>query len=223
MSTTRIKICGVNDPGIAAVAAGAGADAIGLVFVEGSPRRVSVDEARDVIGGVPPFVEIVGLFVDTPVAVIRETVDRLGVRTVQLHGRETPEEAAALAPLRVIKAFGFADVESFRSMRQPWSGVPNLIGVLLDTPPRQGELTGGTGRSLDWDGMAEIVPQVTEREGLPIMLAGGLDPQNVCVAVRKVRPYAVDVSSGVESSRGVKDRGKIEAFCSAVRAADRVS
>lgn len=163
------------------------------------------------------MVEPIGLFVDQPAAVVRETAAVVGLRTVQLHGQEQPDDVEALAPLRVIKAMGFGP-QRVSEMLAPWrGGVENLAAVLWDAPPTAADtLTGGSGRSFDWAALAAV-----DTRGLPeAILAGGLTPDNVAEAIRVVRPYAVDVSSGVESARGVKDAGLIRAFCAAVRGAD---
>lgn len=205
MSRTRIKICGIRDLDTALAAAAAGADAIGLVFVDQSPRHVSVDKARRIVNALPAWVTPVGLFVDEKIARIRKIVAEVGVRTVQLHGNETPELAAALKPLAIIKKVLPGDDLT------PWAKVN---AILFDAPTGDGELPGGTGRSFDYRTLD--IPD----DAPPIILAGGLTPGNVVDAVQTVRPYGVDVSSGVESSRGVKSVELITAFCQAVRSAD---
>lgn len=210
---TRIKICGIRDVATARAAVDAGADAIGLVFVEASPRFVDLDTAAAITAALPPFVEPVGLFVDADPDVIRRTADTVGLTTLQLHGSETLETFRALRGYRLIKAiaFGVGEPDDFAGLLHE----PLLRGVLVDAPPRDG-LTGGTGRSLDWKKLAAV-----DRDGArPLILAGGLTPGNVGEAIRIVRPFAVDVSSGVESSRGIKDPAMIADFCAAVRAAD---
>ena len=223
MTRTRIKICGVRDAGIARYAADAGADAIGLVFVAGSPRRVSIEQAEEIVEALPAFVEPIGLFVDQVTDSIRETSRAVGLSTVQLHGRESPGSAAPLAPLRVIKAVPFDRDVSAALAR--WRGVAgNLAAILLDTPPAAsgdgGGLPGGGGRPFNWSEIARLRTDGRIEMGDRIILAGGLTPENVATAIKRVRPYAVDVSSGVESSRGVKDPDRIGAFCEAVRRAD---
>ena len=218
---TRIKICGVKEPQTASVAGEAGADAIGLVFVDRSVRQVDVIRARDIVAALPPFVEPVALFVDAPVAQIRKTANVLGLRTVQLHGRESPDDVAALRPLRVIKALGFDQIENGNAELKRFGALENLAGLLLDAPPVAGQLPGGSGRTFDWHALASkrmrhVLPQQVRR-----ILAGGLSHANVAEAIGVVRPYAVDVSSGVESEPGVKEPKKIHTFCQAVRQADR--
>jgi len=224
MSRTWIKICGIKTPEMALVAADAGADAIGLVFVEKSPRYVTMNEAGAVIAAVPPSVEPIGLFVDAPIDDIRRTAVQLGLRTIQLHGSETPQYVRDLAPLRVIKAFGF-DTNTIDAVLRPWrdARVDNLEAILIDTPAADADakkqLTGGSGRAIDWSAVAEAKKR-RAFDGLPpLILAGGLTSEGVDSAIRTVRPYGVDVSSGVESSRGVKDAGLVRACCEAVRRA----
>ncbi len=216
MTSTRIKICGVQDARIAEVAADAGADAIGLVFVDGSPRQVTTEQARQIVATLPPYVEPIGLFADAAIDVMRDTATRVGLTSLQLHGRETPQLAAQLAPLRVIKAVLMNDDVSDRFAA--WCDASeNVSGVLFDAPRTSiGALGGGSGRTIDWHAVAKLCDRSPTP---PIVLAGGLTPVNVARAIGLVRPYAVDVSSGVESSRGVKDPGLIRAFCQAVRGA----
>jgi phosphoribosylanthranilate isomerase len=226
MLRTRIKICGVRDAATAQAAAAAGADAIGLVFVRASPRFVTLAQARKIIAALPAFVEPIGLFVDTPAAQVLRVARALGLRTVQVHGQETPAYAARLAPLRVIKGIGFTgDFDTLIAEVTHWrKECPNLAAIIWDAPPsaaaRKSKLTGGSGRTLDWKGLAQLAQLNGPNTQPRYILAGGLTPTNVAQAVRIVRPFAVDVSSGVESSRGVKDPALIRAFCAQVRRAD---
>lgn len=225
MQRTRIKICGLTTADAAKVCARHGADAIGLVFVEGSPRRVTLEQARGVIAALPVFVEPVGLFVDADADTIRRTAGALQLGTVQLHGRESPAMVAQLAPLRVLKALAFPSRQVTEQLAI-WREVPNLAGLLFDAAPPTSSSSpaerGGTGRQFDWNALAALIHAgVFRGQDLPpLVLAGGLTPDNVAAAIRLIRPYAVDVSSGVESSRGVKDPDLIRAFCQAVRHAD---
>jgi len=211
----------VRDAETACAVVEAGADAIGLVFVSASPRHVTVSQAREVIGALPAFVDPVALFVDAAVHHIRDIVDDLGIHTVQLHGHETPEVAAALAPRSVIKAIAFHDDEE-QGVLKRWRLPPaNVSAMLIDAPPPSGDaLPGGGGRTLDWQRLTRWQTRTAPTGLPPLILAGGLTPENVGEAITRVRPYAVDVSSGVESSRGVKDVGKIQAFVEAVRQVD---
>ena len=222
---TRIKICGVKDLGSAEAAVAAGADLIGLVFVQKSPRYIPPADAAKIVAALPPGVEPVGLFSDHSAADVLEAARLSGVHTVQLHGREGPGMSKQLAPLRVIKAISF-ESSHLAERLQPWrEAMTPLTAILIDSPAplmyeqTQG-LTGGSGESFDWSDLARLEQEGVLHDLPPRILAGGLDPANVGEAIRIVRPYAVDVSSGVESSRGVKDAGKIAAFCDAVRQAD---
>ncbi|MFA9478301.1 N-(5'-phosphoribosyl)anthranilate isomerase [Phycisphaerales bacterium AB-hyl4] len=234
MPRTRIKICGIHDLASADAAVEAGADAVGLVFVRDSARRVTVKVAQQIVQRLPAFVEPVGLFADAPTRHIREVASAVGLRTVQLHGEEHPGDVAALNDLRVIKAVAFHPSLVVESVG-PWQRerLTNLAAVLFDTPPplavtREGQssaagkpaLLGGSGRAFDWHALAERCADETLSALPPLVLAGGLTPENVAKAISVVRPYAVDVSSGVESSRGVKDVSRIRAFVEAVMGAD---
>jgi phosphoribosylanthranilate isomerase len=220
MFRTRIKVCGIRDVDSALAAAHAGADAIGLVFVRASPRAVTREQAWRIVHALPAFVEPVGLFVDSSHAEVRATAQEVGLRTVQLHGKEDPAYVEQLGSLRVIKAMSF-DAGRVDQVLGLWRQAAGLAGLLVDTPPAEGvDLTGGSGRSFDWNALASL-REAGSLAGLPpITLAGGLTPTNVGAAIAMLRPWAVDVSSGVESARGVKDAGLISAFCDAVRAAD---
>lgn len=217
---TRIKICGVVDVTTALAASAAGADAIGLVFVEQSPRVVTLEQARAIVEALPAFVEPVGLFVNRPVEQVLDTAQQVGLRSVQLHGDETPEDVAQLTGLRVLKAMSFNSTSEAQTALRRWHHPPSqLAGLLFDTPPLpDATIPGGSGRSFDWSQLAELMNNTAMESLPPIILAGGLTPQNVAEAIAVVQPYAVDVSSGVESARGVKDVEKIMRFCRAVRA-----
>ena len=155
MLRTRIKICGVRTKAIAHAAAAAGVDWIGLVFLKASPRHVTVAEAQAIVKSLPPDVEPVGLFVDEAAATVREIAREVGLRTVQLHGRETPAYAAALAPLRVLKAVSFGGPHDLATL-QTWRKAPsNAAAILIDSPPAHG-LTGGTGTAIDWTALAAL-------------------------------------------------------------------
>jgi len=221
---TRIKICGISDIESAEVAANAGADAIGLVFVEDSPRFVSVEEAEKIVTCLPAFVDPVALFVDASAVLIRSVCRRLGVRTVQLHGGESAGFAESLGELNIIKAIAF-DAEHVGASLGPWiETTANLVGLLWDTPPADDEsasqLTGGSGKSFDWSELALLAAGGALQDLPATILAGGLTAENVGLAIETVLPFAVDVSSGVELSRGVKDHTRIVEFCQAVHDAD---
>ncbi len=222
MTRTRIKICGIRDLPTALTAAAAGADAIGLVFVGQSPRVIDIDSAAKLVRALPAMVEPVGLFVDEPVDHIREIVSAVGLRTVQLHGDEKPDDLAALSNLRVIKAIGF-DPATAEDQADRWlSARVQPAAILWDTPALNSEaLPGGSGLTFNWQALARFLDDNRFDHLPPAILAGGLNWENVGEAVAVVHPYAVDVSSGVESSRGVKDAAQIARFCRAVRRADQ--
>lgn len=226
---TRIKICGVREPSTALAAAQAGADAIGLVFAVASPRFVSHDQAKKIVRALPAFVEPVGLFVDAPVEQIQATANELGLSTVQLHGRESPNIVAQLAPMRVIKAIAFEPTDLSAKL-DSWRQTPgSLAGLLWDAPKSANNEaglappSGGSGSRFDWEALAKLKDAGSLESLAPMILAGGLTPDNVGQAISQLAPWGVDVSSGVESSRGEKDDALIAAFCAAVRDADAVA
>jgi len=191
MNAPRIKICGITRVEDALLAAELGAHAVGFVFAE-SPRRISPDVAAEIIGQLPLFVSPVGVFVNESTATIRSIVERCGLAAVQLHGDETPDDARALAGVKVIKAIRVKDASSLAGLDQ-WP----VSAFLLDTYSR--DARGGTGTAFNWDLAREA------RLPAPMILAGGLGPANIREAIETVRPYGVDLSSGVESEPGRKD------------------
>ena len=201
---TRIKICGIKHRDDALKAVEFGADAIGLIFVEKSPRYVSLTEARFIAESMPPFVTVVGLFMNAPTEVVREALKVVPLNLLQFHGEETPEfcDQFEMPYIKVLRMCENVNVVAFAQE------YPNAAGILLDTYHKG--VGGGTGQTFDWDLIPENLP-------LPLILAGGLDPENVASAVETVRPYAVDVSSGVESEPSVKDHKKIEQFIKEVQ------
>lgn len=217
MRRTRVKICGVMRPEDAAAACARGADAIGMIFNPPSPRNISLDRARLVVERVAPFVTPVGVFVDAGAARVTEIANALGLRVVQLSGKETPDDVAVLRPLRVIKAVRVLRGQ-LRAALEPWHGVTNLIGLVME--PGTTSEPGGTGVANDWDEVIEAQRGGAFANLPPLIAAGGLRPQNVADVIRAVRPFAVDVSSGVERERGVKSEEMIEQFVHNVRAAD---
>jgi phosphoribosylanthranilate isomerase len=220
---TRIKICGICRPEDGVLAARAGADAIGMVFHDAARRRIDTDRARAIIAALPPFVTPVGLFVDAAADVILRTARELGLRHVQLHGDERPADVRALEPLSVIKAVR-VERGSFVTMLDDWRsairslGLSNLAGFVLETA-NTGQ-PGGTGIANDWQTVREAQLAGAFTGLPPLVAAGGLTPASVGAVVRTIRPYAVDVSSGVEASLGCKSDEKIRAFVQAVREAD---
>ena len=200
----RVKICGITRIGDALAAARLGAHAIGLVFYPGSPRAVTPAQARAIIAALPPFVMPVGLFVNADVQTVRETLAVVPVSLLQFHGDESPEFCAqfALPYLRAVQVKPGTDLlqyaREFHTAR----------GLLLDAHVEGAR--GGTGVTFDWSLIPREMP-------LPVVLSGGLNADNVEEAIRRVQPWAVDVSSGVESARGIKDMAKMEAFMTGVR------
>jgi phosphoribosylanthranilate isomerase len=204
---TRIKICGIRDPGLGLAAAKAGADAIGLVFHAASPRAVDPDAARTIVGALPPFVSTVGLFVNLDARAVRDILGRVPLSMLQFHGDETPAfcDQFGVPWIRAVRVGTGVDLVE-------WEGRFSRAAALLLDAQVPGQF-GGTGATFDWT----LVPPSLSR---PVVLSGGLDAANVGRAIRAVRPWAVDVSSGVEGQRGVKDPARIEEFVRSVRDAD---
>ncbi len=201
---TRVKICGITRIEDVEAAVRAGADAIGLVFDPASPRCVDLERARAIVQAVPPFVMVVGLFVDAEPERVQEVLNGVRLDLLQFHGAESPEQCRRYAR-RYIKAVRMRPQLDVVSEARRYA---DAAGILLDSFVPG--VSGGSGRSFDWS-------RAPRDLGRPLILAGGLTAQNVSDAIRRVRPYAVDVSSGVERSPGVKDPGKIAAFLEAVR------
>ena len=206
----KVKVCGITGYRDAAMALDLGADALGFNFYPGSPRFVAPASARAVIRRLPPLTTTVAVFVNEPDPAGLERAARLaGVNCLQLHGDEPPEYCHALSHWKVIKALRIAPGARPRGISRY-----RVSALLLDAldPSRY----GGTGRALDWAALGSI------RASIPIILAGGLRAENVAEAVRAVRPYAVDVCSGVEKAPGKKDRAKLASFMREVRDAERI-
>lgn len=202
----RVKICGVTRLEDALAAADAGADAVGFVLYKESPRCIGVEDAQTIIRALPPFVTTVGLFVNQPTQWVRVMAERCGVDVLQFQGDESADYCRDF-PERAIKAIRVKDRESLLAMPEY-----DVRAFVLDAY-REGEY-GGTGHTFDWD--LAIAAKAHGR----IILAGGLTPETVAEAVARVRPYGVDVSSGVEGSvKGTKDHGKIAAFIQAAKGA----
>lgn len=196
-----VKICGVRTAEDLAVCDACGVDAVGLVFAEGSPRRLEPSEAMDLLGGMPDAVTPIGLFVDPEI----ELVELWPGTWIQLHGDESPERVASIAAEtghRIVKAIPF-DADACRM----WDDHPNVEMLLIDGPK------GGSGRGFDHAALAALMPELKT----PVVIAGGLSPETVADAINATRPFGVDVSSGVESVRGVKDHDRIRAFVEAAR------
>jgi phosphoribosylanthranilate isomerase len=203
---TRVKVCGITSREDAVAAVEAGADALGFVFVPGTPRCVHPEVAERIVGVLPPFVTPVGVFMNQPLEEVLRIAARCGLQAVQLHGDE-PEAYSRRIPLRVIKAVRVRDAESLRIL-PTYPAHAFLLDAFVEGQ------AGGTGTPVSW----ELAVQA--KGHAPIILSGGLRPDTVGLAVRRVRPYGVDVSSGVEVSPGRKDHQKVREFIAAVRQAD---
>ena len=204
MSVVRSKICGITRIEDGLIAAEAGADAVGLVFYAKSPRAVSVQQARAIIAALPPFVTTVGLFVDADRSELNALLEVLPLDLLQFHGDETPAACEGFAR-PYIKALRVRSGDDIAARIEPYA---NAAGILLDT--YVAGVPGGTGEAFDWSLVPHGLPK-------PIILAGGLTAENVRAAIDQVQPYAVDVSGGVEASKGIKDAQKVRAFVRAVR------
>lgn len=207
---TRVKVCGLCSAADARAAVRAGADALGVILVAESRRCVTIEEAIEVLAGVPPFVSRIGVFVDSPPDRLIAAAARLRLDAVQLHGDESPAYCASM-PVPVIKTFRVGEdfdpavIEAYRG---------SISAVMLDTLVT-GE-HGGTGRTFAW----ELVPRLPGFA--PLIVGGGLRPTNVAAAIRALHPFAVDVSSGVEERVRHKDSTRLAAFVAAVRATDDI-
>ena len=206
---TRVKICGFTRVDEAVYAASLGVDAIGLVFYPPSPRHVEIEQAQRIVKALPAFTSVVALFVDEQEERIREVLAQLAVDCIQFHGDE-PAEACRIYGKRYIKAVSMQDGVSIPTLALEYH---DAAGLLLDAFHPGAK--GGTGSRFDWD----LIPKLCT---LPIILAGGLDATNARQAVETVRPYALDVSSGVEAQKGIKDALKMAAFIKQVNEGDRV-
>src|ERR1041385_2791517 len=202
--SVKVKICGITSPADGLAAAEAGADMIGLMFCERSPRHVTLARAAEIARSVPPFVVKVGVFVDAEEDLVMRAIGECGLSLLQFHGDEAPAFCTQFG-LMSMKAFRMRDVQSLQALSKyptdAW-----LLDAFVNGK------AGGTGEKFNWDLAVEA-----GKLGRPIFLAGGLTPENVRDAVTKVRPYAVDVSSGVESAPGKKDHAKVRAFVQAAK------
>lgn len=203
---TRIKVCGITRPGDARAAAEAGADAIGLVFYPKSPRYLSVERAVEIRDALPPFVQTVALFVNPDAAQVAQVIGRVKPAMLQFHGEEAPQFCAEFG-VPYVKAARVKQGFDLLEYLRPFAGA---AAWLLDAFVEE---YGGVGSRFDWS----LVPKRLER---PLILSGGLEPGNVAEAIRRVRPWGVDVSTGVESAKGIKDAAKIAAFIAEARNAD---
>ena len=201
----KIKVCGITDTEDALMAAELGADALGFIFYPPSPRSIKPEAAKNIIAQLPPFVTTVGVFVDEAAATVKELAATVGLDWLQMHGKETPEYCRSL-DRRVIKAFRIRGENSLTGLAA-YKGV--VQALLLDTY-KKGQV-GGTGETFNWDLAREA------RKYGPIILAGGLTPENVAQAIATAQPQAVYVASGVEAAPGKKDPLKLTEFIKAVR------
>lgn len=201
----RIKVCGITSVADAMAAVDAGVDALGFMLWSKSKRAVNVQEAAKIARLLPPFVSKVGVFVNPTAEEVKEAVAEVGLDTIQLHGEETPDFCWQFAPTKVVKAFRIKNAESLKTLP-----TYETDAWLLDSYVA-GE-QGGTGAVFNWD----LAVQAKD-SGRPIILAGGLTPENIAEAVHEVWPYGVDVSSGVESAPGKKDAEMIRRFVRRVR------
>lgn len=207
---TRIKICGMTNKAEVNRAVAAGVDALGFIFVKESPRYIAPEDAREIIADLPPFVDSVGVFMNEEAEVVDEIAHYCGLSVIQLHGDESPEYCEQMGG-RVVKAFRVgpttvaADLESYQEV---------VTAFLLDT--YQAGVAGGTGKSFDWS----LVDRLEAAR--PVILAGGLGPENIGDAIKTVKPFAVDVNSGVESEPGRKDMAAISRLVTEVVLADKI-
>ena len=204
--SVKVKICGITNPADGIVAANAGADMIGLMFYDGSPRNVALPVAEEIPRAVPPEVVKVGVFVNPAEELVTTAIARCSLSLLQFHGEETPEFCTQFGVMS-IKAFRIRDAASLELLPHYTTDA-----WLLDT--YSAGQRGGTGEIFNWEIAVEA-----RKLGRPVFIAGGLTPENVAEAVRRVQPFGVDVSSGVESAPGRKDAAKVRAFVEAVRSA----
>jgi len=208
MKRTRIKICGITQPKDALAVVKAGADAIGLVFYEPSPRAVTLEMAQSIVKAVPAFVTVVALFVNPTTKQVRDVLNGVRIDLLQFHGDEESDFCGQFQRpyIKAIRVRQTSDVVA-SSVR-----FPDAVGLLLDS--YKPGVPGGTGETFDWS----LIPASQSK---PIILAGGLTPENIAVAIEQVQPFAVDVSGGVEREKGIKDHSKINKFISEVYRRDR--
>jgi phosphoribosylanthranilate isomerase len=202
--SVKVKICGITSVSDANAAADAGADALGFMFWDKSPRAVSLGAAAEIVRQLPPFIVKVGVFVNAEEDLVIRAIRECGLNLLQFHGDETPEYCLQFG-LMSMKAFRMRDAGSLKAL----ANYPTDAWLLDAYTPGK---PGGTGEQFDWDLAVEAV-----KLGRPIFLAGGLTPENVGEAVTRVQPYAVDVSSGVEAAPGRKDHAKVREFIAAAR------
>ena len=204
----KVKVCGMTNLKDAMVAVEEGADAVGFIFYKKSPRSVTMKTVREIVLELPPFVDTVGVFVDETAEQINKIADYCNLDIIQLHGNESPTFCKKIRR-KVIKAFRIKDMQSVKKISNF-----QVSGFLLDT--FSDNLHGGTGKVFDWN-----LALPAKKFG-PVIMAGGLTPNNVQQAVRQIRPYGVDVCSGVESEPGIKDHKKVRAFLNNAKAGRKI-
>ncbi len=207
MKRTRVKICGITRVEDATSAVNAGADAIGLVFYAQSPRFVSIEQAQAIVAAMPPFISVVGLFVNAATGEIQSVLSKVRLDIIQFHGDETPQHCEQVCAQINLPFYKAIRVKPDTNLLQYATDFKAAKALLLDTYSEQAY--GGTGHVFDWNLIPKNLPK-------PIILAGGLDANNVLDAIKQVRPYAVDVSGGVELTKGIKDAAKVAAFMQGV-------
>lgn len=207
----RVKICGITSVADAQMVAAAGVDAIGLVFYPKSKRNLSIEQAAAICQHTPPFVTTVGLFLDADASFVREVLAAVPLDVLQFHGSETPDYCRQF-PRPYLKAVGMKGLAEYGGFAAYADRYPDAQGFLVDS--HAPGAAGGTGETFDWMQVPQDYPK-------PIILAGGLTPENVAEAICTSRVYAVDVSSGVESAPGIKDAGKVQAFMEGVSLVNR--
>lgn len=204
MSRTRVKICGITNLADALTAAKSGADALGFVFYEPSPRNIDIDAAAAIAKALPPFVSVVGLFVDPKPEFVRKVLERVPLTMIQFHGDEEPLfcQQFRLPHLKAVRMKSGIDLYALCDQ------FSESAGLLLDAYVKG--VPGGTGQTFDWNSIPKDLSK-------PVVLAGGLNPSNVAMAIQTVQPWAVDVSGGVEAEKGIKSASLIKAFLQGVR------
>jgi phosphoribosylanthranilate isomerase len=215
MPRTRIKICGITSLQDALAACEAGADALGMVlYAPGAARQVDANTARDMAMKLPPFVSAIGVTVDCPPNRVRQLLAHVPLSAVQLHGKESVQDVRSVQPTAAIKKL--TATAELRTHAETWARaiVPNLCALLIDSHE------GGSGKEADWSAVESFLAGADRASLPPIVLAGGLTPKNVREVVRRFRPWAVDVSSGVEAEPGSKSPELMKEFVKAVRTAD---